>query len=303
MLLLCAGALPVLAISADGNSANDKGISTAHDAKSLRASHEILRKHLARNAFGLPVHLRSIEASSSLEGEIYARVDYPYAVVYSALTDPSHWCDVLILHPNTKFCHANGNGSSTALAVNVGSKHDESLDDTYRVDFTWQLLSRPPDYFRVQLHAGKGPLSTRDYRISLEAVALGKDKTFLRLTYAYDYGLAGRLALRGYFATIGSDKAGFTVVGQRKGGQPKFVNGVRGLVERNTLRYYLGIDAFLAAVALPPAQRREARLQHWFAATERWPRQLHEMDRVAYLRLKHGEYARQAALTSGNSKP
>ena len=68
---------------------------------------------------------------------------------------------------------------------------------------------------------------------------------------------------------------------------------MRGLVERNTMRYYLAIEAFLDAVSSPPQARLEQRLHDWFAATERYPRQLHELDEGAYLEMKRRESKRQ----------
>ena len=68
---------------------------------------------------------------------------------------------------------------------------------------------------------------------------------------------------------------------------------MRGLVERNTMRYYLAIDSFLGTGGAAPAARFEKNLQAWFTAVERYPRQLHEMDRDAYLEMKRAEYLRQ----------
>jgi len=65
------------------------------------------------------------------------------------------------------------------------------------------------------------------------------------------------------------------------------------VVERNTMRYYLAIDAYLGALSAPPAQQFEQRLESWFASTEQYPRQLHEVDRAAYLDMKRREYLRQ----------
>ena len=73
------------------------------------------------------------------------------------------------------------------------------------------------------------------------------------------------------------------------------MNGVRGVVERNTMRYYLAIDAYLGAVDAPAAEQFEKRIQTWFTATERYPRQLHELERDAYLNMKRAEYKRQNA--------
>ena len=38
--------------------------------------------------------------------------------------------------------------------------------------------------------------------------------------------------------------------------------------------------------------------ERWFDATERYARQLHEMDRATYLAMKQREYARQQALAA-----
>ena len=52
------------------------------------------------------------------------------------------------------------------------------------------------------------------------------------------------------------------------------------------MRYYLAIEAFLGAVPVPPQERLEKRLREWFAAIERYPRQLHEMEQGEYLDMK-----------------
>ena len=71
----------------------------------------------------------------------------------------------------------------------------------------------------------------------------------------------------------------------------ELLGGVRGLVERNTMRYYLAIVAFMEASRLAPERRLEARLRSWFAAVERYPVQLHEMDQQEYLEMKRVEAA------------
>lgn len=101
------------------------------------------------------------------------------------------------------------------------------------------------------------------------------------------------VAMQTYLATIGRDKVGFTVVGKQADGQPEYIGGVRGVVERNTMRYYLAIDTFLGTARAAPAARFEKSLQAWFTAVERYPRQLHEMDRDEYLDMKRAEYLRQ----------
>jgi hypothetical protein len=128
----------------------------------------------------------------------------------------------------------------------------------------------------------------------MEVVALPNNKSFLHLTYAYNVGFAGRLAMQAYLATAGAGKVGFTQTDPGDNSSaPDFVAGVLGVVERNTMRYFLAIDSFLAAQSESPSEQLEKRLQTWFTAVEQYPRQLHEVDRPAYLEMKRAEVIRQ----------
>jgi DNA-binding transcriptional regulator GbsR (MarR family) len=59
------------------------------------------------------------------------------------------------------------------------------------------------------------------------------------------------------------------------------------------MRYYLAIDAYLAAFTLPAAEQFEKRIREWYASTERYAEQLHEMDQNEYLEMKRKEMRRQ----------
>ncbi|KVE74890.1 hypothetical protein [Burkholderia vietnamiensis] len=265
----------------------------ADGAAALLDRYHSLGEQLKHNAFHRPLYLESSEASSSLKGDIYAVVDYPFAVVNGKLSDPAqgpaNWCAVLILHLNTKYCHASAGSGGPVLDVNLGRKVEQKLSDTYRVQFRYRVAASTPDYFQVDLSADSGPMGTKNYRIALEAVPVGASRTFLHLTYAYGFGTVGRMAMKTYLATIGSDKVGFTPASGASAGEPQYVGGVRGLLERNTMRYYLAIDAYLATLDKPLDQR----LARWFDATEQYPQQLHEVDRAAYLQMKAQEVQRQ----------
>jgi hypothetical protein len=258
-------------------------------AAALQAKYDAVQTQLDRNAFGRPVVLESTEASGQLSGDIFAVLNHPFDQVKSSLSQPGVWCDVLMLHLNTKYCAVREAGDVRTLAVSVGRKFDQPLSEAQRVDFVWQPPSLAADYLSVRLKADKGPLSTRDYRIELEATPLGNGTTFIHLGYTYTYGMAARIAMQGYLATIGSDKVGFTATGKDSAGQPGHVGGVRGVVERNTMRYYLAIDAYMDA----PKQLAQ-RLELWFDSTERYAQQLHEVDRDDYLAMKRNEYKRLA---------
>lgn len=270
-----------------------RGDASAPQATVLRAKYAALQSQLANNPFQRPLYLDSAQGTGVLTGEIYAVVDHPFGTAAAVLAIPANWCDILILHLNVKYCRASADTRNSVLAVYVGRKYDQPLARAYRVEFAYRLAAATPDYLQVVLTADQGPLGTKDYRITLEAIPLGSTQTFLRFTYSYSDALVARLAMQAYLGTLGAHKVGFTVLGKDSEGKPEHVAGVRGAVERNTMRYYLAVDAYLNALSAPPREQLEKRLRDWFASTERYPLQLHEMDEREYLSMKRKEYARQ----------
>jgi hypothetical protein len=262
-------------------------------AAPLNAKYAELNKQLLNNQFQRPLVLESADSSNDLKGEIYAVIDYPYATVSTALNTPANWCDVLILNVYIKYCHAANSKAGTVLTVNLSNQHDQPLADTYRAEFKYSGAVTMPDYFGVELYAEEGPLDTHDYRIWIEATPLKDGRTFLHFTYGYGFGVIGRLTMQGYLATMGRNKVGFTVIGKQPNGRPVYTKGMRGLVERNTMRYFLAIDAYLAALATPPEQQLEKRLQLWYDDNEQYTRQLHEAERGDYLEMKRREFQGQ----------
>ena len=255
-----------------------------------------LADRLQQNSYQRPLYLDSTESGTDIEGDIYAVVDYPFATVNAGLNDPDNWCDVLSLHLNTKYCRVTSENAKTMLRVSIGKKFSQPLEDAYTLEFTYRVTASTAKYLEIQLSAEKGPMGTRNYRIQVQAIPLANGRTFLHMTYFYAYGWAGRIAMKTYLATIGSGKVGFTVTRRQGNGQPEYIRGMRGLVERNAMRYYLAIDAYLGASAAPPSQQLQKRLQAWFTATEQYPRQLHEMERSAYIGMKLTENLRQRTM-------
>ena len=272
----------------------DPHAATPPDAAALlREKYETLKTRLEQSSLQAPLYLESTEGHNELRGDVYAVIDHPIATASAALTSPADWCDVLLLHPNVKFCRPVPRGEGVALSVAIGRKIEEPLNRVRRVDFEFRVAPPRSDYMAVDLYAAKGPLGTSDYRIALDAVGLDSGRTFLHLRYSYRYGFWARLAMRMYLRGAGRDKVGFTTVGTGHESTPKFIDGLRGIIERNSMRYYLAIDVYLNAFAAPAPARFDQSLERWFDASERYSRQLHEMDRTTYLAMKRREYARQ----------
>jgi len=257
-------------------------------AAQLSARHQALAGALAHNEFGRPLALESKEEPRRVSGDVYAVIDYPFDTVSRTMRNPRSWCEVLILHLNTKYCHA----ANDSLSVRMGRKNARDLDGSFPLDFAFRAEPARAGFVAAQATSPTGPLGSRDYQISMQAMPLPNGRSFMRLHYSYAYGAAAKLATKGYLATSGSGKVGFT----REDG--RYVGGLRGAVERNAMRYYLAVDSYLGSLAQAPGRQFSSRIEHWFDATERYAPQLHEIDRASYLSMKQHEYAVQQELAA-----
>jgi hypothetical protein len=284
--LLCAVLLSLpLKARADGD-----------DAARLRANYGELREVLRDNDFQRPLHIASSESDDRLRGQVHAVLAHPFARVRDTLRTPARWCDIMILPFNTKYCHVvTDDAGQPSLRVRIGRKFDQPVEKAYRLDFAFRNVTAGADFFESRVAAAQGPLGTYDYRISVSAIPLDAGHTFLKLDYSYGFGAGSRMAMQVYLATVGADKVGFTTV-RGGNGNAELIGGMRGAVERNAMRYYLAIDAVMDSLVLPPSEQVERRIQAWFDATERYPRQLREMDRGTYVAMKRLETERQQAL-------
>jgi hypothetical protein len=268
------------------------------DAAALLQKNTDLKSRLAGSPFRRPLILESSEGSNTVDGSVYAVLDSSFAEVSRTFKSPEQWCEVMILHLNTKYCRADANVAPTRFKVSIGRKTPQQLRDAFALDFGYELASASAGYLSVLLSAAKGPLGTSDYKIELQAIPLPDNRTFMRLRYAYGYGVTSRVAMQGYLATIGAGKVGFTQVND--GPKAAYIGGLRGAAERNIMRYYLAIEAYQASLGRPVAERLESRLKHWFDSTEAYPRQLHEVDKPSYLAMKKDEHQRQQSAQAQN---
>lgn len=256
-------------------------------AQALAARHQALRAQLENNAFGVPLAVESAAEDGLQRGEAYGVLAQPFAALAQALTDPRAWCEIALLHLNIKTCiHERRAGDW--LTLYSGRKFYEPPEKAYALRYAFRVEAARADYLAVALAADSGPLGTRDYRIRVEAIPLGT-QAFVHFRYAYRPSLVSSVATSGYLATLGSGKIGFTVTGRDGAGRPEYVGGVRGIVERNAVRYYLAIQAYLETAGAPAAQRFE----RWFDLTGRYPAQLHELEKPEYLQYKRQELRQQ----------
>ena len=226
--------------------------------------------------------LYSAETPKGLQGEVYGVLDRSLADMEGVLDTPTRWCEMLMLHLNNRKCRADD--AKQTLTLSVVPKYDVPVEQAADLSFVVRRESATADYFDATLTSGKGPYGTSNYRISLQGIPLDNGKSFVHFSYAYDQGAATGAAAKTYLATMGRGKVGFTVVGKNKSGEPEFMDGMLGLVERNAMRYFLAVDAYSSA-----PDDVEKRLALWYAGTQKYPRQLHDSSEAEYLKFKRME--------------
>jgi hypothetical protein len=286
------GFLAVLALAGPGLAHAEEAAPPA-PAAVLQARYAAFKDQPVETRFHRPLRIESREGKGDIAGEIHALVDSPFAVAVAALKDPSHWCEILLLHLDTKDCHLSSDGKGTYLRVGVVTHYDQPASAAFTATFTYRLAEETATFLHVALDAATGPVGTSNYLIDLEAMPAAGGRTFIRMSYSYSYGVVATIAMVAYFATFGRNKLGFTEVGAETDGQPRYITGIRAVVERNTMRYFLAVEAYLGALSLPAEARVERSLRNWYAAVEQYPLQLHEMEEGEYLAMKRREFADQ----------
>ena len=275
---------------------------TSSPDKVLLDKYVEIKGKLEKNQFGLPLYLESEAKGDNLQGDVYGIIDYPYYSFGDALQLPAEWCSITPLDLNIKACTYRKVDNQYELTLYSGNKHYQPPESANKLELKFHVVANSPDYLHISLTADKGPFFTRDYRIGLEAVALDKARTFVHFRYSYSYGMFVRILIKTYFATAGHDKMGFSIVGIDKNSNPIYVTGVRGALERNAVRYYLAILAYMDTLKFPANERFDKRIDEWFNLTEKYHRQLFEIDKEEYLTSKRKEHNNQLKLQADSGE-
>jgi hypothetical protein len=262
----------------------------------LLARYPTIKARLEKNQFGIPLYVESKEEYSSLHVDVYGIFEYPFDAVVEALHTPNNWCNITSQLINIKACTFSKMSDQQLLTLYCGRKYYQPPKDAYELNFIFRIVARQQEYLDIALTAKNGPLLTRDHRVRTEAAPLDTGRTFIHFSYDYSYGVLARAAIKSYFATIGRNKKGFSVIATDKKGGPVYVGGVRGSVERNAVRYYLAIQTYMDTLAVPRDQRFEKRISRWYDLTARFPQQLYELDKGEYLANKRREHKNQLML-------
>jgi len=268
------------------------GGAIAQNTDTLAARYAAWQRSIEHDATGPRLAIASENTGDRMRGDIDGVVPAAFAMLATRLASPSDWCEIALLHLNVKTCTHERSARGPIVTFYSGSKRFETPDRAYALRYRFNVEQARADYIVITLTAATGPLDTRDYSIVVEAMPIGSD-SFVHLSYAYRPSPASRFATGTYLATTGAGKKGFSIVGRERDGKPSYVSGLRGVVERNAVRNFLAIQAFLDGCELPARDRVPQALARWFELTERYREQLHELDRGEYLAVKEQEYRQQ----------
>lgn len=260
------------------------------EAASLALQYSSLQPRLAASPFGRSLVVDSNDDGAHVGGVIRGELRHSFATLRTHLRSAAEWCAMIVLHINVKGCRLEGTPDGELLTVYTGRKEYQPPPHAGAIRYRFRVIQATPEHLRVSLTAPTGPLGTRDYALELEAAPLDGARTFVVLSYGFRPSAASRLATAGYVATAGMRKTGFTTVGTDAAGMPVRSSGMRGIVERNAMRSFLALDARLASLGAPEAERFEQSLERMAALTERHPAELVEMPAAEYVAIKRREW-------------
>lgn len=266
---------------------------TARGEAALLDYYQQLKSGLRTTLPGTHINLVSSEQDDVLSAEVNSILHTPFETVAAALIQADNWCQVMPLHFNIKACtHGTINGDDQ-LTVYSGRKIYETPEDSYQMTYQFEVIQRDESQLSLRLRAEHGPVGTSDYLIELDAMPVAEG-TLLHIRSSYQPSWLSSMLTSTYLSTLGRDKVGFSLIDQ--GGELHPVKGIKGIIERNVMRYQLAIDTFLSTHSLPKATRHETALASWFAQNEVYADQLHEMDEAEYLEIKRAEWQNQQRL-------
>lgn len=251
---------------------------------------------LEKNSFGLPLFLESFEHNERMQVDVYGIFNYPFSNVVNVLKVPSNWCDIVSLHPNIKACTYRELPGDRLLTFYIGGKIYQPPNDARKVISRFRNVAQRQGYLDIALNAVEGPYGTKDHIMRVEALPLDAGRTFVHVSYSYSDSATLRLATKAYFATLGRSKVGFTVTGTDNNGQPVYIGGPRGAIERNAVRYYFAIQSAMDTVRFPEKDQFSMRINRWYDFTTRYRKQLFDLERKNYLTYKTKEHTNQMML-------
>jgi hypothetical protein len=260
--------------------------------ESLIDKYREVENELGKSPFAVPFSVESSVSKTASHVDIYGTIKYPFDIVQNELLVPTNWCEILLPDIKVGTCTYKKVNNTWLLNIYNLNKFSDPLEDAYQMKFKYRVSELQARYFDISLTAHEGPFHTKDHQFGLEAIPLDEDTTFIHLRYSYGYSSFSYLLMK----LFGGSKIGFSVTGTDSNGNPVYVNGLRGSVERNVACYYLALLAYLDTRKIPAEQRFEKQISQWYDLAGQYKKQLLDMEKKDYLTYKRRDRESQQKL-------
>jgi hypothetical protein len=262
--------------------------------ESLIDKYHKIEKELEKSTLAIPLHVESSVSKNASHVDIYGTINYPFGLIKKEFLVPTNWCEIVLPHPGIKACTYEKMDDRWLLNIYHVDKFSKPLEDAYQMKFVYRVSELQSVYFDIALTAHEGPSHTKDHQFGFEATPLDEGRTFIHFRYSFGYSAFGYLLMK----IFGGGKVGFSVIGTDRHGNPVYVGGLRGAVERDVVCYYLAIMAYLDTLKIPAEQRFDKRISQWYDLAALYKKQLLEMEEEEYLTYKRQDRRSQQQLQS-----
>lgn len=239
-----------------------------------------------------PIQVESEASDESSRVAISAVIPVSFAELSDFYRDDQRWCRGFFANVYVKACYKKP--QQVRLFYDNNDEY-HALDDAFRFDYKVENQSLDASHLLISLISKDGPLGTHDYLLQLEAEPYAESKSIIRLVYKNSYGFVARSALYIYLKTLGSDKIGFS---HDADGKP--IQGIRGILERNAMRYVLSLSAYF--MNRQPGKPLQTTLKNWHDYASLFQKQLQEIPWADYRQLKLQEFKDQKKLEANHGE-
>ena len=296
IILICLVVLcPVSLRAAASSTAPDTehSLEPSHFARgALIDKYHKIEKELEKSPYDIPFSIESSVSKNASRVDIYGTLKYPFDIVQNELLVPANWCEIVLPNISVGACTYKKVNDTWLLNIYNVDKFSAPLEEAYQMKFEYRVSELQAGYFDILLTAHEGPYHTKDHRFRLQAIPLSKGTTFIHLRYSYRYSSLAYLLMK----LFGGSKVGFSITGTDRNGNPVYVKGLRGSVERDVVCYYLAILAYLDTRKIPAEQRFEKQIGRWYDLAALYKKQLLDMGKEEYLTRKRKDRESQQKL-------
>ena len=250
----------------------------------LKNIHQLIKNKQVTLLQNQPLTIQSKISDNKLHAEVFSVKKYAFPKMVEKLSGAKQWCKFITLHLNIKACIYRS-APNQSLNFFAGRKFYEPAESAYELKYHFEIEKSTDEYFKLNLSADEGPFGTQDYLIVLELFKVDSE-VVIHMSLSYLSSFSSRLGTSVYLSTIGADKIGFSQI-KNIDGKLEYIQGIEGIIERNVMRYYLALSVYL------DEDDKHKLAQTWFDETEKYSKQLHEVEREAYLDAKALEFKQQ----------